>query len=308
MTIHKDYPRDLIGYGRQRAVCWWPDNSRVAVQFVVNYEEGGENCVLHGDTGSEAFLSDIVNAQPLKGQRNMNMESMYEYGSRAGFWRLYELFQRRSLPVTVFAVTTALEKNPEAVQAMLEADWEIACHGLKWIDHQSMSIDEERAQINNAIRLHEQITGAAPKGWYTGRTSPNTRSLILEQECLLYDSDSYCDDVPYWLAKELMPKGHKPHLTIPYTLDANDMRFTVSPGFSHAEPFFEYLRDTFDVLYEEGAEHPKMMSVGLHPRIIGRPGRLAGLIKFLDHIQSFDRVWICRREDIARHWHAEFKG
>ena len=306
MSTLTQYPRDLIGYGNKPMNVWWPNQAKIAVQFVINYEEGGENCLLHGDGQSEAFLSDITNAQPLVGQRNMNMESMYEYGSRAGFWRLHRLFTQRGLPVTVFAVATALARNPDAVSAMLDANWEIANHGLKWIDHQNMPIDEERAQMVEAIAIQKKLTGNEPKGWYTGRTSPNTRSLVLEQSSLLYDSDSYADDLPYWQPKALMPEGHKPHLIIPYTLDANDMRFTTASGFSHGVPFFEYLRDTFDVLYDEGATTPKMMTVGLHPRIIGRPGRLAGLIKFLDHIGSFKKVWVCRRLDIAEHWYKEF--
>lgn len=306
MSLTKDYPRDLIGYGRRRPEVWWPDQSKVAVQFVINYEEGGENCLLHGDGQSEAFLSDITTAQPLIGQRNMNMESMYEYGSRAGFWRLYELFTSRGLPVTIFGVASAMQRNPDAVNAMLDANWEIASHGLRWIDYQNVSIEDERAHVEQAIAIQKAMTGQGPQGWYTGRTSPNTRAIVLEQEGILYDSDSYADDLPYWQPRALMPNRTKPHLVIPYTLDANDMRFSTPSGFTHGGPFFEYLRDTFDVLYEEGKTAPKMMTVGLHPRLIGRPGRLAGLKRFLDHIQSHDKVWVCRRIDIAQHWYSEF--
>lgn len=306
MTVSEDYPRDLLGYGREPIDIWWPEGARIAVQFVINYEEGGENCLLHGDDQSEAFLSDITNAVPLLGQRNMNMESMYEYGSRAGFWRLHRLFTNRGLPATVFGVATALQRNPDAVAAMQEANWEIACHGAKWIDYQNMSIEQERAHIEKAINIQSALTGVKPIGWYTGRTSPNTRALVLEHDNFLYDSDSYADDLPYWQPRALMPEGRKPHLIIPYTLDANDMRFTTSSGFSHGGAFFEYLRDTFSVLYEEGSASPKMMTVGLHPRIIGRPGRLAGLSKFMDHIESYKKVWVCRRQDIADHWYREF--
>lgn len=311
MSLSDDYPRDLAGYGRMPPKVWWPEQARVAVQFVLNYEEGGENCVLHGDDQSEAFLSDIVNAQAIANQRHMNMESLYEYGSRAGFWRLFDLFQSRKLPLTVFAVSHALQRNPDAVSAMQEAQWEIACHGLKWIDYQHVPIELERQHMQDAIKLHETLTGAKPLGWYTGRSSPNTRSLVLEHEHFLYDSDSYADDIPYWLPKQLMPKelmrkDRKLHLIIPYTLDVNDMRFSTASGFSHGVPFFEYLRDTFDVLYQEGASQPKMMSIGLHPRLVGRPGRTAGLIRFLDHLQAHDKVWVCRRVDIANHWHQTF--
>lgn len=305
--IENDYPRNMIGYGRRTPKVWWPDRARIAVQFVVNYEEGGESCVLHGDECSESFLSDITAAIPLKGQRNMNMESMYEYGSRAGFWRLYDLLQNKNIPTTVFGVTSALSKNPGAVEAMQDADWEIACHGLKWIDYQNVPVEQEREDMAEAFQLHTEITGSAPKGWYTGRTSPNTRSLVLERGDFIYDSDSYNDDLPYWLGSNPELNAPGTHLVIPYSLDANDMRFTTSPGFDHGQSFFQYLRDTFDVLYAEGNSRPKMMSIGLHPRIIGRPGRLAGLAKFIDHIKSFQKVWICRRDEIAQHWYREFK-
>jgi putative urate catabolism protein len=294
-----DYPRDMIGYGRQTPDPQWPENARIAVQFVVNYEEGGENCILHGDKASEAFLSEIVGAPALEGVRHMNMESIYEYGSRAGFWRLHRLFTGRGIPVTVFGVAMALERNPDAVAGMLEADWEIASHGYRWIDYQYISEAEEREHLVHAIEIHTRVTGSRPLGWYTGRTSPDTRQLVLEDGGFLYDTDSYADDLPYWVEG----LNDKPHLVIPYTLDANDMRFATNQGFNSGDQFFTYLKDTFDTLYAEGETAPKMMSVGLHCRLAGRPGRAAALARFLDYVQSQDRVWICRRLDIARHWH-----
>ena len=296
------YPRDLRGYGRTPPDPHWPGGARIAVQFVLNYEEGGENNILHGDVASEAFLSEIVGAQPWPGQRHWNMESIYEYGARAGFWRLWRMFTKRQLPVTVYGVATALERSPDQVAAMLEAGWEIASHGYKWIEHKDMSPDEERAQIRAAIQIHEAMTGAKPAGWYTGRCSMNTRALVMEELDLLYSSDDYADDLPYYVPG---PRGQ--HLVIPYTLDANDMRFATPQGFNTGEQFFTYLRDSFDVLYQEGLEgSPKMMSVGLHCRLVGRPGRAAGLMRFLDYIAGFDRVWVARRADIARHWLAQF--
>ena len=294
-----DYPRDMIGYGRQTPDPQWPGNARIAVQFVVNYEEGGENCILHGDKASEAFLSEIVGAPALEGVRHMNMESIYEYGSRAGFWRLHRLFTGRGIPVTVFGVAMALERNPDAVAGMLEADWEIASHGYRWIDYQYISEAEEREHLAHAIEIHTRVTGSRPLGWYTGRTSPDTRQLVLEDGGFLYDTDSYADDLPYWVEG----LNDKPHLVIPYTLDANDMRFATNQGFNSGDQFFTYLKDTFDTLYAEGETAPKMMGVGLHCRLAGRPGRAAALARFLDYVQSQDRVWICRRLDIARHWH-----
>ncbi|GHD45273.1 chitin deacetylase [Thalassobaculum fulvum] len=296
--MNPDYPRDMIGYGRTPPHAAWPDGARVALQFVINYEEGGENTILDGDPASEAFLSEIVGAQPLVGKRNMNMESIYEYGSRAGFWRLWRAFTARGLPVTVYGVTAALVRNPEAVAAMKEADWEIASHALRWIDYQDMPVEEERRQLQEAIRLHTEATGSRPLGWYTGRISPQTRQLVMEEGGFLYDSDSYADDLPYWLEG---PNG--PHLVIPYTLDANDMRFATAQGFNSGDQFFAYLRDSLDVLRAEGAESPKMMNVGLHCRLVGRPGRTAALMRFLDYAAGFGDVWICRRIDIARHWH-----
>ena len=302
MTDAAPYPRDMIGYGRTPPDPRWPGRARVAVQFVVNYEEGGENCILHGDAASEAFLSDVLGAQPWPGQRHMNVESMYEYGSRAGFWRLWRMFRERAIPVTVYGIATALARNPEVVAAMKEADWEIASHGLKWIDYRHFSREEEQDHLDRAIRLHTEVTGSRPLGWYTGRTSVHTRDLVKAEGGFLYDSDTYADDLPYW---ETGPQG--PHLVIPYSLETNDMRFENAPGFTEAEQFFTYLKDTFDVLWEEGAESPKMMSVGLHCRIIGRPGRAAGLARFLDHIASREAVWIPRRIDVARHWHTHHR-
>jgi putative urate catabolism protein len=292
----------MIGYGRRTPDPRWPAGARVAVQFVVNYEDGGENCLLHGDAASAAFLSETIGALPLQGKRNLNIESVYEYGARAGFWRLWRLFGERGLPVTVFGVAMALERNPEAVAAMLEAKWEIASHGYRWIDYQDFSAAEERNHLRLAMEIHEKVTGARPRGWYTGRISPQTRRLVMEEGGFLYDADSYADDLPYWVAG---PKG--PHLVIPYTLDANDMRFATAQGFNSGEQFFAYLKDSFDVLYREGETAPKMMSVGLHCRLAGRPGRAAGLARFLDHLAGHEGVWICRREDIAEHWHREHK-
>ena len=291
-----DTARDMIGYGRTPPQADWPGGARVAVQIVLNYEEGGENCILHGDAASEAFLSEIIGAAPWPGMRHMNMESLYEYGSRAGFWRLWRLFTERRVPVTVFGVATALARNPEAVAAMREAAWEIACHGLKWIEHRDFTRDEEAAQMDAAIRLHTEVTGSAPLGWYTGRSSAHTLDLGLARG-FAYLADSYADDLPYWLRG-----GGRTGLVVPYTLDANDMRFATAQGFNTGEQFFAYLRDTFDVLYAEGATAPKMMSVGLHCRLVGRPGRLAALIRFLDHVARHEGVWLARRIDIARHW------
>ncbi|WP_305988718.1 allantoinase PuuE [Roseibium sp. MMSF_3544] len=292
------YIRDLRGYGPFPPDPKWPGNARVAVQFVLNYEEGGENNILHGDAGSEAFLSDIPGAAPWQGQRHRNMESIYEYGARAGFWRLHRLFTRAGIPLTIYGVASALARNPEQVEAMKDADWEIASHGLKWIEHKDMSEEEERAAIAEAIRLHTEVVGAPPRGWYTGRCSENTVRLVSEEGCFDYISDTYDDDLPYWLDAD-----GRDQLIIPYTLEANDMRFSVSPGWSDGEDFFNYLRNSFDVLYEEGeTDTPKMMSIGLHCRLVGRPGKIAALRKFIDHIQSREGVWCARRIDIAEHW------
>jgi len=297
----RDYPRDMVGYGAHPPHPQWPGDARIAVQFVVNYEEGGENNILHGDEASEAFLSEIVGADARKGVRHMNMESIYEYGSRAGFWRLHRMFTDRAMPVTVFGVATALEKNPEAVEAMKQAGWEIASHGLKWIEHQYMSIERERLQMEEAMRLHEAATGERPLGWYTGRTSENSRELTAEIGGFLYNADSYADELPYWETT-----AHGPQLIVPYTLDANDMRFATNQGFNSGDQFFAYLRDSFDVLYAEGEAAPKMMSVGLHCRLVGRPGRAAALARFLEYVQSHDAVWVATRADIARHWRERF--
>lgn len=293
----KPYPRDMIGYGMSPPHPRWPGDARIAVQFVINYEEGGENNILHGDPASEAFLSEIVGAQAWPGERHMNMESIYEFGSRAGFWRLWREFTGRGVPVTVFAVATALARNPAAARAMKEAGWEIASHGLKWIDYRGMAREEEERHLIEAIRIHEQVTGERPLGWYTGRTSENTLDIVMAQSGCLYSADTYADELPYWVDG---PDG--PFLMVPYTLDANDMRFATAQGFNSAEQFFTYLRDSFDVLYAEGEHMPKMMSVGLHCRLAGRPGRTAGLARFLDYVLDHERVWLARRIDIARHW------
>jgi len=293
-----EYPRDLAGYGRNPPHPRWPGDARICIQFVINYEEGSERNILHGDATSEAFLSDVLGAQPWPGQRHMNVESMYEYGSRAGFWRLRRIFTQRKLPVTVFAVATALARSADAVAGMQEAGWEIASHGLKWIDYKDVPEAEERAHLAEAIRIHRDATGERPLGWYTGRNSVNTLNAVLADGGFLYSSDSYADDLPYWIKG---PKG--PHLIIPYTLDANDMRFINPQGFGTGNEFFMYLRDAFDVLYAEGEYAPRMMSVGLHCRLAGRPGRASGLIRFLDHIAKHDRVWVARRIDIAHHWY-----
>ncbi|MEB3295384.1 MAG: allantoinase PuuE [Synechococcales bacterium] len=293
------YPRDMVGYGATPPPVTFPHQAKIAVQFVINYEEGGENCILHGDPASEAFLSEIVGAQALPGVRHMNMESIYEYGSRSGFWRLYRLFTSRNIPVTVYGIAMALMRNPEAVAAMKQADWEIASHGYRWIEYQFMDEAIEREHLQKAIAIHTAVTGSRPLGWYTGRTSPNTRKLVMEEGGFLYDSDSYADDLPYWITSA----QSKPHLVIPYTLDNNDMRFATNQGFNSGDQFFAYLRDAFDVLYAEGETTPKMMSIGLHCRLVGRPGRAAALARFLDYVQGYDRVWLCRRVDIAQHWH-----
>ncbi len=292
------YPRDLKGYGRRPPFADWPDRARIAVQFVLNYEEGGENNVLHGDPASETFLSEIIGAQAFP-MRHMSMESMYEYGSRAGVWRILAEFERRKLPLTVFGVTMAMERHPEVVQALLEAKHEIASHGLRWISYQTMDEATERRHLHEAVAAMKRMTGAAPLGWYTGRDSPQTRKLVVEHGGFLYDSDSYADDLPYWTTVD-----GKAHLVVPYTLDTNDMRFATAQGFNSGDQFFAYLRDAFDVLYAEGDETPKMLSVGLHCRIVGRPARFRALQRFLDHIEAHDRVWVCRRADIARHWTA----
>jgi len=297
MTMN-DYPRDLRGYGARPPDPQWPGGARTALQFVINYEEGAENCVLHGDAASEAFLSEIVGAAAYPGQRHMNMESLYEYGARAGFWRLHRLFTERGFAVTVFGVAMALARNAEAVAAMQDADWEIASHGYRWIDYQDVDEATEKAHLEKAIDIHTQVTGARPLGWYLGRCSPNTHRLVAAEGGFLYNADSYADDLPYWDRSQ-----ESPQLMVPYTLDANDMRFATAQGFNSGQQFFDYLKDTFDVLHAEGG---RMMSVGLHCRLAGRPGRAAALARFLDYVASFDDAWVCRREDIARHWTEHF--
>jgi len=293
------YPRNLLGYGATPPDAQWPGGAKIAISLVLNYEEGGENSILHGDAASEAFLSDIAGAAPWPGQRHWNMESLYDYGARAGFWRLHRLFTGRGLPVTIYGVATALARNPEQVAAMQSAGWEIASHGLKWVDHRDMPEDQERAAIAGAIRLHTEVTGSRPTGWYTGRCSVNTLRLTAEQG-FDWISDTYDDDLPWWLEM-----GARDQLVIPYTLEANDMRFATAPGYIEGEQFFQYLKDSFDVLYAEGeAGAAKMFSIGLHCRLIGRPGKIAGLQRFLDYAQGHDGVWFSRRLDIARHWAA----
>ena len=288
--------RDLIGYGSNLPKVEWPNKARIAVQIVLNYEEGAENCVLNGDKNSEVFLSEIIGAQPIKG-RHMNMESLYEYGSRVGFWRLHNLFQEKKIPITIFGVGMALEKNPEICKAIIEADYEVASHGWRWIDYQNIKKSEEKKHMQLAIKAHTKIFGKRPDGWYTGRCSPNTRDLVMEDGGFLYDSDSYSDDLPFWESR-----NKKKQLIIPYTLDNNDMRFATNQGFNTGDHFYSYLKDSFDVLYEEGRTNPKMMSVGLHCRIIGKPGRIQSLKKFLDYILKHEDIWICKRVDIAKHW------
>jgi len=295
------YPRDLIGYGANPPNPEWPNKARIAVQFVLNYEEGAENSILHGDTGSEQFLSEMFNP-PAYPARHLSMESIYEYGSRVGVWRILREFEKRKLPLTVFGVSMALERHPELTQALCELGHEIACHGWRWINYQEIVEATEREHISNAIEIIQKLTGEKPKGWYTGRDSPNTRRLIADVGGFEYDSDYYGDDLPFWI-EVVKTSGEKAQqLVIPYTMDTNDMRFGLPQGFSQAEDFFIYLRDSFDVLYEEGADNPKMMSIGMHCRLLGRPGRIVALQRFLDYICSKDRVWICRRLDIARHW------
>lgn len=291
-----NYPRDLIGYGAEPPAAQWPGGARLAVQFVINYEEGGENCQLHGDAESERFLSEIVGAEAYP-ERHLSMESIYEYGSRAGFWRLHRLFTRHQLPVTVFGVAMAMERNPAAVEAMLEADWEIASHGYRWIHYQNVPETVEREHMERALEIHQRMTGKHPAGWYTGRTSPNTLKLVAERPEFLYCSDSYADDLPYYDLNY-----DRPLLMVPYTLDTNDMRFASPQGFNSGEQFFTYLKDAFDVLYDEGAVAPRMLNIGLHCRLVGRPARFAALKRFVEYVQSHSDVWVTTREAIAQHW------
>ncbi|MGG4774999.1 allantoinase PuuE [Alcaligenaceae bacterium 429] len=301
MTMTSEYPRDLRGYGRDVPHANWPGKARIAVQFVLNYEEGGENCVLHGDPASEQFLSEIVGAAAYP-DRHKSMESIYEYGSRAGVWRILKEFERRGMPMTIFGVGMALERHPEVAQAFVDAGHEIACHGYRWIHYQDKPEALEREHMQRCVEIITQLTGKHPAGWYTGRDSPNTRRLVAEEGQFLYDSDNYGDDLPFWDEVKLLDGSIHPQLIVPYTLDTNDMRFATPQGFNTGDDFFHFLRDAFDVLYEEGEEAPKMLSIGLHCRLIGRPSRFRGLQRFLDHVQKHDRVWVATREEIARHW------
>jgi putative urate catabolism protein len=297
MAPHMNYPRDMIGYGPNPPDARWPGNARIAVQFVLNYEEGSENCVLHGDLASETFLSEIIGAQPFMGARHMSMESFYEYGARVGVWRILDLFRSRGMPITLFAVAMALERNPAVAETALRDGHEIASHGLRWINYHGMSIDEEREHIARAIETHTRVTGERPLGWYTGRTRENTRWLVAENGGFIYDADDYSDELPFW--SKLVGK---PHLVVPYSLDCNDMRFATAQGFNSGDQFFAYMRDSFDTLYAEGATKPRMLSIGLHCRIVGRPGRFQALQRFVDYIAQKPDVWVARRIDIARHW------
>ena len=300
--MSSDYPRNMIGYGPTPPDPRWPGGARLALSFVLNYEEGGERNILHGDATSEAFLSEVPAAQPLPGVRHINMESCYEYGSRAGVWRILRLFESHKIPLTIYAVAMALARHPQLARVLVEAGHEICSHGYRWIDYQYFDEEEEKRHLDKAVKLIAELTGERPLGWYTGRCSPNTRKLVMAEGGFLYDSDAYDDDLPYWA------DAQQSHLVIPYTLDANDMRFSSAPGFNSGSQFFEYLKDSFDTLYAEGAEQPKMMSVGLHCRLVGRPGRIAALKRFLDYVQSHPGVWCCRRVDIARHWHLHHKS
>ena len=302
-----DYPRDLIGYGRQVPHARWPGQARVAVQFVLNYEEGGENSVLHGDKASEQFLSEMFNPAAYEA-RHMSMEGIYEYGSRAGVWRILREFEKRKLPLTVFGVATALQKHPELCSAIQSLGHDVACHGLKWIHYQGVDEQIEREHMQQAMGIMTSLMGERPLGWYTGRDSPNTHRLVADYGGFAYDSDYYGDDLPFWMKVRKSDGAIVPQLIVPYTLDCNDMRFALPQGYSHADPFFQYLKDTFDALYAEGdpkgENAPKMMSVGMHCRLLGRPGRITALQRFLDHLSLHDHVWVARRIDIAQHWHA----
>jgi allantoinase len=294
--MSKKILRNMIGYGAKGKSISWPNNARLALQIVLNYEEGGENCVLNGDKYSETFLSEIIGAKTIKG-RHISMESIYEYGSRAGFWRLHKLFKEKNIPVTIFGVGLALEQNPEVCEAIKNGNYEVAAHGYRWIDYQDVKKSVEKKHMQQAIKTIKKIFGSRPLGWYTGRCSPNTRDLVFDEGGFLYDSDSYSDDLPYW-----EKRGSKRQLIIPYTLDNNDMRFATNQGFNTGDHFYNYLKDSFDALYEEGKTSPKMMSVGLHCRLIGRPGRIQSLKKFLDYVLKFNDIWVCKRIDIAKHW------
>ena len=307
MPVTSDYPRDLTGYGRTPPFADWPGRARIAVQFVLNLEEGSENCVLHGDPGSEQFLSEIIGAASYP-DRHLSMESIYEYGSRVGGWRILDEFARRGLPLTVFGVAMAMQRNRELTLACLDAGHEIASHGWRWIHYQNIAPEVEREHIARAVQIHRELTGSAPLGWYTGRDSPNTRRLVVEHGGFAYDSDYYGDELPFWTQVALADGSTRPHLVVPYTLDCNDMRFAMAQGFNTAGHFFDYLRDSFDVLYAQGEHSPRMLSIGMHGRILGRPGRFIALQRFLDHIEKHERVWVCRRIDIARHWQQRHPG
>ena len=294
--MKKKYPRDLVGYGSKKVKEKWPGNAKLALQFVLNYEEGAENSTLHGDNTSEVFLSEIIGAKAIKG-RHLNMESIYEYGSRRGFWRIHDLFNKKKIPLTIFGVGMALERNKEVCSAIKKANYEVASHGWRWIDYQNVSKKKEKNDMKLAIKSIKKIFGTQPAGWYTGRCSTNTLDLVIDNGNFLYCSDTYSDDLPYWIKK-----GNKKQLMVPYTLDNNDMRFATNQGFNSGEQFYNYLKDSFDALYEEGKTSPKMMSVGLHCRLIGRPGRIQSLKKFLNYIHKFKDIWICKRVDIAKHW------
>ena len=294
--MKKKYPRDLVGYGSKQIKVKWPRNAKLALQFVLNYEEGAENCILHGDKTSEVFLSEIIGAKPIKG-RHLSMESIYEYGSRRGFWRVHDLFNKKKIPLTIFGVGMALERNKDVCSAIKKANYEVASHGWRWIDYQNVPEKKEKNDMKLAIKSIKKNFGTHPTGWYTGRCSANTLDLVIDNGNFLYCSDTYSDDLPYWVKK-----NNKKQLMIPYTLDNNDMRFATNQGFNSGEQFYNYLKDSFDALYEEGKTSPKMMSVGLHCRLIGRPGRIQSLKKFLNYISKFNDIWICKRVDIAKHW------
>lgn len=295
------YPRDMTGYGKNPIDPKWPGKARIAIQFVLNYEEGSENATLHGDAGSEQFLSEMFNPASYP-DRHLSMESIYEYGSRVGVWRILKEFEQRQLPLTVFGVGMALQRNPEVTQAFTELGHEIACHGWRWLHYQQMDETTERQHFELGMQAIEKMTGQRPLGWYTGRDSPNTRRILVDDGHLLYDSDYYGDDLPFWMEVARTDGQTVPHLIVPYTLDTNDMRFSLPQGFAQSEDFYTYLKDSFDALYEEGSESPKMLSIGMHCRLLGRPGRIMALKRFLDYIEKFDRVWVCRRVDIAKHW------
>ena len=297
------YSRDLEGYGQNPPNPKWPQNSRLALQFVLNYEEGAENCVLYGDAHSESFLSEIISARAYKGVRHKSMESLYEYGSRVGVWRILKLFKEFNIPITIFAVAVALTRNLRLVDYLVKEDYDVCSHGYRWIDYQFIDEQVEKEHINNSVLLLTKLLGKRPLGWYTGRDSPNTRKLIIEQGGFLYDSDAYDDDLPHWATEQ---KNGVKHLIIPYTLDANDMRFTTAQGFNCGDQFYQYLKDTFDVLYQEGSKQPKMMSVGMHGRILGRPGRILAMRRFLQYVTKFNDVWFCTRLQIAQHWLKNF--